>query len=286
MPRCVATLDGMPSTETPDPIKPDLDMAYPVVGVLDSGIAPIGQLQPWLMEKRLSIYTDNELDKRHGTFVAGVITYGDRFEHSQWVGGLPPKLLDGAVFPADGNVDESTMVDSIKTIVGAMRDRVRVWNLSLSFMDEISDNEFSEFGMALDAIQDDYGVLICKSAGNCDVRANGTRGRLYVGSDSVRALTVGSAAQVKAPLDQAGVGEASPFSRKGQVPSTSSSPRCRIMVATWEGRQQATSGRRSIHSTSRETLRGPSARASQRLACQPWRQTSSLPWQESSTHCS
>lgn len=218
MPRCVATLDGMPSVGAPDPMEPDLSMEYPVVGVLDSGIAPICQLQPWLMEKRLSTYTDNELDKQHGTFVAGVITYGDRFEHSEWVGGLPPKLLDGAVFPADGNVDESTMVDSIRTIVGATRNRVKVWNLSLSFMDEVSDNEFSEFGMALDAIQDDHGVLICKSAGNCDVRANGTKGRLCVGSDSVRALTVGSAAQVKAPLDQAGVGEASPFSRKGPGP--------------------------------------------------------------------
>lgn len=219
MPRCVVTLDGMPASDGTEIMTPKPDTDYPIVGILDSGIEPIPQLSPWLTNRRMSTYTDGDLDKRHGTFVAGVATYGDRLEHREWVGGMPVRLLDAAILPADvRDVDEGVLADSIRTIIGAMHDRIKVWNLSISFESEVRDDEFSEFAIALDDIQDEYGVLICKSAGNCDVTASGHKGRIFAGADSVRALTVGSAAHKKDPLDMAQIGEASPFSRKGPGP--------------------------------------------------------------------
>lgn len=218
MPKCAATLDGVSGYALPGVQKPTPGEDYPLVGVLDSGIERIKHLEPWLEGKRMSTYVDSDLDTRHGTFVAGVAAYGDRLEQKDWVGGLPVRLLDAAVFPGDGNVDELDLVDSIRTIVGAMHDKVKVWNLSISFLTEVDEDEYSEFGMALDDIQDEYGVLICKSAGNCDLSRDGAKGKLLVGADSVRALTVGSAAHEKDIHDAAEIGYASPFSRMGPGP--------------------------------------------------------------------
>lgn len=218
MPRCVATLDGASGLAIPGIQSPNPGVDYPLIGILDSGIEEIPHLSPWLLGKRVSPYIDTDLDKAHGTFVAGIAAYGDRLEQKDWVGGLPARLVDAAVMPGDGDVDELEMVDSIRTIIGAMRERVKVWNLSLSFNKEISEHEYSEFGMALDDIQDEYGVLICKSAGNCELSYDGAKGKLLVGADSIRALTVGSAAHEKDIHDAAEIGQASPFSRKGPGP--------------------------------------------------------------------
>ena len=218
MPRCSATLDGNVEFALPRIMKPSPEKQYPIIGILDSGIETIGHLTPWINGKRMSPYIDSDLDKRHGTFVAGVASYGDRLEQRNWVGGLPVRLLDAAVFRKDANIDEATLVDSIRDIIDSMHNEVRVWNLSISFNTEVRDDEFSDFGIALDDIQDEYNVLICKSAGNCAVEENGTRGRLLVGADSVRAITVGSVAHKKDIHDMADIGNASPFSRKGPGP--------------------------------------------------------------------
>lgn len=218
MPRCSVTLDGNVEFALPGVMKPSPGEQYPIVGILDSGIETIAHLAPWINGKRMSPYIDSDLDKSHGTFVAGVASYGDKLEQRNWVGGLPVRLLDAAVFPKDASVDEATLVDSIRTIIDSMHNEVRVWNLSISFNTEVRDDEFSDFGIALDDIQDEYNVLICKSAGNCAVKENGARGRLLVGADSVRALTVGSVAHKKDIHDMADIGNASPFSRKGPGP--------------------------------------------------------------------
>lgn len=224
MPKCVATLDGTTGYALPGVRSPQPSEDYPLVGILDGGIEKVRHLEPWLEGNRMSTYVDSDLDKRHGTFVAGIATYGDCLEQKDWVGGLPVRLLDAAVFPGDGNVDELDLVDSIRTIVGAMHKKVKVWNLSISFLAEVSEDEYSEFGMALDNTQDDYGVLICKSAGNCDLSYDGTKGKLLVGADSIRALTVGSAAHAKGIHDMAEVGYASPFSRVGPGPEYTIKP--------------------------------------------------------------
>ena len=64
---------------------------------------------------------------------------------------------------------------------------IKIWNLSLGTTMESELDEFSEFGMALDNIQDENNVLIIKSAGNCNNFAKGLpKSRISKTADSVR----------------------------------------------------------------------------------------------------
>ena len=224
MPRCRMSLDALSeSYEEPEPLVPKEGTEYPKLGVLDSGIEPIEPLAPWLMEERRSSYPPEEQDHDHGTFVAGVAQYGDQFEHERWVGGEPMKLFDANVFPDEnvmgGGVNESDVIANIEEVLLYAHDKASVWNLSISGPDAVRDNDFSDFAKALDAIQDKYGILICKSAGNTfRMLRGGNKERLFSGADSVRALTVGSAAQDKGTYDIAEKGAASPFSCVGPGP--------------------------------------------------------------------
>lgn len=218
MPKLKATLDMLDAPGVPAPATPVDGEVYPVLGILDSGVAANAHIGPWLKGGRWSPYIEEDLDPSHGTFVAGVALYGDEMEGEAWVGGARPLVVDASVFPAEG-VDEDELIDSIDRAMKLYSGEVKVWNLSISIDGEIRDDEFSDFAAALDEIQDRYGVLICKSAGNCtSFCRREEKGRLSCGADSVRALTVGSVAHEKGPFDIAEVGEASPFSRKGPGP--------------------------------------------------------------------
>ena len=73
--------------------------------------------------------------------------------------------------------------------------------------------------MALDALQEQYNILICKSAGNCrNFLAHRPKGRIHEGADSVLSLVVGSMAQEKGTYDFADIDNPSPFTRVGPGP--------------------------------------------------------------------
>ena len=189
---------------------------YPLVGVLDSGIEAIDHIRPWLDPRRVSFYTEEDTDRAHGTFVAGIILYGDELEYRNWVGSGAYRLLDATVFPRPGiYIDEDELVDNIQNAIRNFPD-VKIWNLSLGSKIECYNQEFSDFGKALDAAQDLYDVLISKSAGNCDnfTRQKPKR-RITNSADSVRALVVASMAHTQGEYDFAQEGYPSPFSRTG-----------------------------------------------------------------------
>lgn len=222
MPRYEMTLDGLSLPyELPD-IKTPEGEEHPSLGILDSGVERIDHLAPWLMEERWSTYPDSEQDHEHGTFVAGVALYGDEFEREEWVDGLPAMVFDAAVFPNPkvvGSVRESEIISNIQEALEYAHDKALAWNLSISGVGPVKPNEFSDFAVALDALQDKYGILICKTAGNSLAFLRGMdKEPLAKGADSVRSLTVGSAAHEAGPYDQAVVGESSPFSCKGPGP--------------------------------------------------------------------
>jgi hypothetical protein len=98
---------------------------------------------------------------------------------------------------------------------------VKIWNLSGGLIKEIDDEEFSDFGKALDDIQDKYGVIICKSAGNDTNFANNLpKKKIPESADSVRAVVVGSIANKKGTYDLAEINEPSPFTRIGRGPAS------------------------------------------------------------------
>lgn len=220
MPKLSAVLDGIAECDVPPVRQPVGGGQPPLLGILDSGVKEIGHLAPWLGDS-MSPYPLSDMDRSHGTFVAGIAVYGDELEGREWVGGLPPQVFSACVIPDPRAMtcNEDELVDNIREAIAKRSEDVKVWNLSVSIDSPVSSDDFSDFAMALDEIQDEYGVLICKSAGNCMGFARGKgKSPLSAGADSVRALTVGSVAQAKGEWDEADEGEASPFTRCGPGP--------------------------------------------------------------------
>lgn len=192
---------------------------YLTVGVLDTGIKPIGHLSPWLLEDEYSNYPEVYTDRYHGTAVASIIEYSDELNGTNISCTAGVNLFSALVYPRERIYPED-LVDNIREAV-ERNPEIKIWNLSLG-QDEQSDlDRFSEFGMALDNIQDENNVLIIKSAGNClNYRLGLPKQRIAKSADSVRALTVGSLAAKQEEYDYAEVNMPSPFTRVGPGPAS------------------------------------------------------------------
>lgn len=223
MPKFSVSLDMLDEEEEEvEIIKPVSGKKYATVGILDSGIQDIPQLKPWIVSENYTAYPEQYKNKGHGTFVSGVVAYGDALENKQWVGTEGVKLLDACVFPDESieKISEDELVNNIKAAVRLYKDSVKVWNLSISGAEEVRDDRFSDFAAAIDDLQDECNVLICKSAGNCRNFITGKpKGRIHRGADSVRSIVVGSLAHAKVATDLADIDNISPFSRVGRGPS-------------------------------------------------------------------
>ncbi|HII4455880.1 S8 family peptidase [Clostridium perfringens] len=221
MPKYEVKLDilkGEPSSVIKKPIEGE---KYTTVGILDSGIERIKQLEPWIEGDRMTSYPNDLIDTSHGTFVAGVILYGDVLEDKEYTSLKGCRIFDGNIFPdlEKENVTEDELIDNIRDIIEEKYEDVKIWNLSGGLQEEIDDNEFSDFGIALDSIQDEFGVIICKSASNCENFLKGEpKQKIAKSADSVRAITVGSIAHKKGKNDIAEVDYPSPFTRIGRGP--------------------------------------------------------------------
>ena len=169
----------------------------------------------------MTSYPNDLIDTSHGTFVAGVILYGDVLEDKEYTSLKGCRIFDGNIFPdlEKENVTEDELIDNIRDIIEEKYEDVKIWNLSGGLQEEIDDNEFSDFGIALDSIQDEFGVIICKSASNCENFLKGEpKQKIAKSADSVRAITVGSIAHKKGKNDIAEVDYPSPFTRIGRGP--------------------------------------------------------------------
>ena len=208
--------------------QPKPDGSYPIIGLIDSGISPDNRyLMPWVVAKEEFVpkeYQNND----HGTFVAGIIEYGQILndivqEQEQF------KILDVVVFPNDDErkgptdtLSEDSLIEILHDVIGRYCDKVKVWNMSLGTK-LLCQDIISDLAVALDEIQDLYGVDIIISAGNYStvplrewppILDREDNDRITIPADSVRALTVGSIANIGIDgfVEQ---GMPSPFSRKG-----------------------------------------------------------------------
>ncbi len=221
MPRYSVSLDSLDDHQSLTVMKPIDSKDYVTIGILDNGIEPIPHIVPWLMGDRWTVYPETSINPTHGTFVAGIALYGDTCEGKNWVGHQGVKLFDATVFPdtTKEGIEEDALIENIKEAIKIHHGKVKIWNLSISIENEISDISFSDFAIALDALQDQYNVLICKSAGNCsNFLSNKPKGRLQEGADSIRSLVVGSVAHAKGKFDFSDIDNPSPFSRIGPGP--------------------------------------------------------------------
>lgn len=223
MPKYSIDLDFFNINENPIIKMPKEGKSYVTVGVLDTGISKIKSLKPWLVGERQTFYPESVIDPSHGTFVAGVILYGDELENKEYTGLKGCKLFDGNVFPdlKKEDIYEDELINNIREIIKNHYKEVKIWNLSGGLTTEIDENKFSDFAKALDDIQDTYGVIICKSAGNCSNFMYGKpKGRIVKSADSVRSVVVGSIAQEKNLESGVDVDFPSPFTRVGRGPAS------------------------------------------------------------------
>jgi len=221
MPKYKMVLDVLGEENNVPILRPKSGEEHITIGILDNGIEPIPHLKPWLKEERWSPYPEESIDPFHGTFVAGVALCGDQCQGEDWVGHKGLKLFDAAIFPdtAKEGLEEDKLIENIKDAVRLHHKEVKIWNLSISITRQVVDTKFSDFAVALDAVQDEYNVLICKSAGNCtNFEMNRPKGRIHEGADSIRSLVVGSLTHTKNEYDFAEIGDPSPFSRVGPGP--------------------------------------------------------------------
>lgn len=221
MPKYKVSLDCLKSDNNIPIKKPDDEKMYITIGILDNGIANIPHLSPWMEMDRWSPYPKTSINPTHGIFVSGIALYGDECEGKIWVDHKGLKIFDAAVFPdvTKEGLDEDELIANIKDVIRLYHEKVKIWNLSISITREVIDTKFSDFAIALDSIQDEYNVLICKSAGNCEnFTVSRPKGRIHEGADSVRSLVVRSVAHKKGKYDYAEVNDPSPFSRVGPGP--------------------------------------------------------------------
>lgn len=205
---------------------PDVKKSYPVVGVLDTGIANIAQLEPWIENKKLTYFPDDYVHKGHGTFVSGVLIYGDQLQGENYTGLDGCKVFEAIIYPDKDKmaIRENELIINIEDAI-KRNPEIKIWNLSLGSSQETSLIEFSDFGKALDDIQNKYNVLIIKSVGNCtNFEKRKPRGRIARGSDSIRSLVVGSLAHEKNEIDLDPQNNPSPFTRVGPGPAYLNKP--------------------------------------------------------------
>lgn len=131
------------------------------------------------------------------------------------------RLFNAVVHPGNTmTIYPEELIDHVREAV-ENNPEIKIWNLSLGTTMESELDEFSEFGMALDNIQDENNVLIIKSAGNCNNFAKGLpKSRISKTADSVRSLVVGSIAETQGEHDYAEPNMPSPFTRVGPGPAS------------------------------------------------------------------
>lgn len=194
---------------------------YPVVGVLDTGIAKNTHLEPWLLDKYSTDYVEEDINRAHGTFVTGILLYGDELEGKSYTGLEGCKIFDATVFPDISKqiIYEDELIEHIKNAVNR-NSHIKIWNLSLGTDQEADMHDFSDFAIELDKVQEQHNVLICKSAGNCNnFRKNAPRSRIAKSAETVRGIVVGSIAHDKKADDLSEINHPSPFTRVGPGPS-------------------------------------------------------------------
>ncbi|MHC5268599.1 S8 family peptidase [Enterococcus sp. LJL98] len=194
------------------------DKTYPIVGLLDSGVELNEFTKEWVIKGKGSNYPEHDLNTDHGTYIASLLIHGDKLNGYRDSVVMGCKIVDVPVVPSTP-ISGPELIRNIEDAIKNNPD-VNIWNLSISLAGEIQNDQFSDFGVELDRIQGEYRVLIFKSAGNdASFYSGGIAGKLSIGADSVRAITVGSINRTSDDFGHTLAEYPSPYSRIGRGPA-------------------------------------------------------------------
>lgn len=215
-----AELDSFDDMSVPSPKQPVDGEEYPVVGVLDSGVQKNNYLAPWLLNQSEEYYESKLQDKSHGSMVASILEYSDELNGTDYFSTDGVMMLEAVIAPnlKKENAYPEDLIDNVRNAIERHPD-IKIWTMSAGTTEECETDAFSEYGMALDNIEEENHVLIVKSVGNTTEFMKGRNERVAKMADSVRSLVVGSIANEKGRFDLAEIDMPSPFTRTGPGPS-------------------------------------------------------------------
>jgi len=218
------------------PSRAEVAGEVPVVVVVDSGISTaLPELESWVVGRESHVAPEYR-NEDHGTFVAGLICWGDLLNPTlQSVDTNPCAVFDLQIIPNDdpavGNVDgvgEQDLLAALDEALQQHANEYKVWNLSLGTDEVCSLDDFSEFACELDNLQEKYKVSFVISAGNFvspplmaypRAEEHLEPGRITSPGDSVLGITVGAISHVDYRGRGPGLHSPSSFSRHGAGPN-------------------------------------------------------------------
>jgi hypothetical protein len=163
-----------PKPLPPLPTSADVTGEYPTVVVVDSGISDqIPGLESWVVYRESQVapaYRNTD----HGSFVAGLICWGNQLNpHIAGIDASPCGVFDLQVIPNDDPAKgdtlellESELLVSLDEALQQHANNFKVWNLSLGTSSVCSLDSFSKLAEELDNLQERYQVSFVISAGN------------------------------------------------------------------------------------------------------------------------
>ncbi len=188
----------------------------PVVGVVDTLFYTDVYFNEWVSYTRMvdeNIETTTD-DCTHGTEVTSIIVDGPT---------INPELDDGCGrfrvrhfgVATKGKFSSFTVLKAIRDIVSKNRD-IKVWNLSLGSVMEISNNFISPEGAELDRIQSEYDVVFVVAGTNKPESVDGIM-RIGAPADSLNSLVVNSVDYKGKPSSYHRVGPVLSFFNKPDI---------------------------------------------------------------------
>lgn len=195
--------------------KPAPGATYPIVGVIDSGVA--APLEDWIAA-RFDYLSPGEFDAVHGTGVAGLISVPQLVNDPS----VTPetngcRIFDAPLFPSRAFSTHyrrgfADFLEEVEQAVaeGRRNHGVRIFNLSINAVADVERYRYSIYASRLDQIADTYGVIFVNTVGNLSVAqmrapwpkrpsdavryfaSRTTADTIFKPSESVRAVSVGA----------------------------------------------------------------------------------------------
>ncbi|EHO4421627.1 S8 family peptidase [Salmonella enterica] len=153
-------------------IEPDVD--YPIVGIVDTGVSSIANLDDWRVAGSDFIMS-KEQDRSHGTFIAGLIAGGSVINPNlEMLNETPCKFYDLDLYPTNkSNFSENYprgFIDFLRQLDAEVQEAknhgVRIFNMSLSLLTPVEDDSYSFYASMIDDISEAHDVIFVLPAGN------------------------------------------------------------------------------------------------------------------------
>jgi subtilisin family serine protease len=153
---------------------PAANRAYPVVGIVDGGVADVPVVTAW-RKGACGHLPKSDRDESHGTFIAGILAGGAALNRAiaAEIEPVGCQFFDIDVLPRQGIRDKyygsiEEFFDQLEEMIDrAKREaKVRVFNMSIGQRNPLQGYGYTRFAQLLDAIARQHDVVFVVSAGN------------------------------------------------------------------------------------------------------------------------